>query len=118
MDNQPIRISASAERERRRIVAKLAALGFVLPGSISARSSRCGNPGCVCHVDPTRLHGPYHSWTRTLRGTTVTRNLTDDQLTRYQAWFDDARQLRTLVADLKRVSLQAVHQAEGWELQE
>jgi hypothetical protein len=118
MQKIPRPIRASAERDRQRIVAKLGALGFVLPGSISARSSKCGNPGCVCHVDPTRLHGPYHSWTRTVRGTTVTRNLTDEQLERYQAWFDDARQLRTLLTDLKRVSLQAVHQAEGWDLWE
>lgn len=110
--------STVAERERQRIMAKLGNLGFVLPGSISARRSKCGNPGCICHQDPTRFHGPYHSWTRTLRGKTVTRNLTDDQVERYQPWFDDARQLRDLVLDLKRLSLQVAHRSEGWELHE
>lgn len=118
MPDAPRPICASLERQHQRIVGKLGALGFVLPGSISERNSLCGNPGCVCHRDPTRLHGPYHSWTRTLRGKTLTRNLSDDQVLRYRAWLDDAATLRTLVSDLKRLSLRAIHQAEDWDLQE
>lgn len=104
------------EAERQRIMGELARLGFVLPGSISARSSRCGNAGCSCHDEPPRLHGPYQSWTRKVAGKTVTRNLTHDQIERYTPWFDDARRLRTLVADLKQLSLRAAHRTEGWEL--
>lgn len=104
------------ESERQRIMTELSGLGFVLPGSITTRTSRCGNPGCSCHATPPRLHGPYQTWTRKVGGKTVTRNLTNDQIDRYAAWFDDARRLRTLVADLKQLSLQAAHQAEGWEL--
>ena len=118
MNEKPRPIAAALERKQQRIVSELGALGFVLPGSISARSSLCGNPGCVCHRDPTRLHGPYHSWTRALRGKTLTRNLSDDQVVRYGDWTCDAAKLRTLVTDLKRLSLQAIHQAEGWTFQE
>ena len=118
MSEKPRPISATFERQHQRIVSELGALGFVLPGSVSARSSLCGNPGCVCHRDPTRLHGPYHSWTRALRGKTLTRNLSDDQVLRYRDWIDDAAKLRSLVIDLKQLSLRAIHQAEGWDLRE
>ncbi|MGI8791600.1 MAG: DUF6788 family protein, partial [Acidimicrobiales bacterium] len=61
-------------------------------------------------------HGPYQSWTRKVAGKTVTRNLTHDQIERYTPWFDDARRLRTLVDDLKQLSMRAAHRTEGWEL--
>ena len=118
MNEKPRSIAASLERQQQRIVSELGGLGFVLPGSISARSSLCGNPGCVCHRDPTRLHGPYNSWTRAVRGKTLTRNFSDDQVLRYRDWINDAAKLRTLVTDLKRLSLQAIHQAEDWDLRE
>jgi len=41
-----------------RIAAEIAALGFALPGTIADRMTRCGHPGCRCHDDPPRLHGP------------------------------------------------------------
>ena len=95
------------EDERKRIMAELATIGLVLPGSVTARSSRCGNPGCSCHDEPPRLHGPYQTWTRKVGGKTMTRNLTNDQVERYATWFDDARRLRSLVAELKQLSLRA-----------
>ena len=84
-----------------RIAAGLAAVGFALPGTLTERMTRCGHPGCRCHADPPRLHGPYHQWTRKINGKTVTRILTDDQLAGYQPWFDNQRRLRALVAELK-----------------
>ena len=38
-----------------RITAQLAALGFVLPGTVLYRQARCGKPSCRCHADPPRL---------------------------------------------------------------
>ena len=72
-----------------------------LPGTLTERMTRCGHPGCRCHADPPRLHGPYHQWTRKIAGKTVTRILTDDQLADYQPWFDNQRRLRALVAELE-----------------
>ena len=78
--------------------------GFVLPGTLTERMTRCGHPGCRCHADPPRLHGPYQQWTRKIAGKTVTRILTDDQLADYQPWFDNHRRLRALVAELETLS--------------
>ena len=47
-----------------------------------------------CKAEPPVLHGPYLHWTRTLAGKTVTRTLTQEQASRYQPWFDNARRLR------------------------
>ena len=41
-----------------RITAQLAALGFVLPGTVLYRQARCGKPSCRCHADPPVLHPP------------------------------------------------------------
>ena len=52
-------------------------------------------------ADPPALHGPYLHWTRTVAAKTVTRTLTQDQARRYQAWFDNASQLRDLLSELE-----------------
>jgi hypothetical protein len=105
------------EAERQRIMTELNRISFVLPGSVTSRSSRCGNPGCRCHDEPPTLHGPYQTWTRAVSGKTVTRNLSDEQMERYATWFNDARRLRRLVSELKQLSLRAANQAENWDLQ-
>ncbi len=82
-------------------IAETAQAGFILPGTLTERMTRCGYSRCRCHADPTRLHWPYHQWTRKMNGKTVTRILTDDQLADYQPWFDNQRRLRELIAELE-----------------
>lgn len=105
---------AAQQRAQQRIARRLAAAGFALPGTITQRMMRCGKRGCRCKDDPPQLHGPYIQWTRTVDGKTVTKLLSQDQLTRYQPWFDNARQLRELLAQLEAVSINAITKAEGW----
>ena len=92
----------------------LAHIDHALPGSLAHRYLRCGKPNCQCHADPPTLHGPYLHWTRTVAGKTVTRTLTQDQAERYRPWFDNARTLRSLLAELEAHSLRAAEHAEGW----
>lgn len=91
------------------IAAEIAALGFTLPGSLAARLTRCGTPGCRCH-DPEQavLHGPYPTWTRKVAGRSVTRRLTAEQFEAYQSWFTAHRRLRELVAELEELSLEII----------
>ena len=84
----------------------------VLPGSVVVRRIPCGKPGCACKSDPDAAHGPYIQWTRSVRGRTVTRLLTPEQLDRYRPWFDNARRLKDLVAKLEAASVQAFESAE------
>jgi hypothetical protein len=82
---------------RKALADALAEIDGLLPGSVVVRHMRCGKRGCACKADPPSLHGPYIQWTRTVRGKTVTRFLSEAQLGRYQPWFDNARRLKELV---------------------
>jgi hypothetical protein len=97
------------------IAEALAQAGFILPGTLTERMTRCGRANCRCHADPPRLHGPYHQWTRKKDGKTVTRILTDDQLADYQPWFDSQRRLRALTAQLEALSQEITDQDPRWE---
>ncbi len=101
------------EATRRALADELAAIDGVLPGSVVLRQMRCGKPGCACKHDLPSLHGPYIQWTRTVHGKTVTRYLSQDQLARYQQWFDNARRLKEIIAKLEIASLHAVEQSEA-----
>lgn len=106
--------TAREHHRRQAILNQIAALGFCLPGTLTERHTRCSSPGCRCRSDPPALHGPYYSWTRKINGKTVTRTLSPEQAQRYQPWFDDARKLRALSADLEAQSLKLAQDAEGW----
>lgn len=60
------------------------------------------------------LHGPYLSWIRKNDGRAITRKLTPEQEQRYRPWFDNARRLQQLIAELQAPSVQAIEDAEGW----
>lgn len=93
---------------RRGLAAELSRIDGVLPGSVVVRHMRCGKPSCACKADPPALHGPYIQWTRTVDGKTVTRFLSEEQLARYQPWFDNARRLKELLAKLQIASVHAL----------
>lgn len=107
------RLGRAIKQSQQRIARELQLVDFALPGSVIRRDMRCGKPGCRCKADPPQLHGPYFQWTRKVNGKTVTRLLTEDQLSRYQGWFDNARKLRRLLAELEALSLKAFEQTEG-----
>ena len=97
---------------RKALAEALAQIDGLLPGSVVVRLMRCGKRNCACRADPPALHGPYTQWTRTVRGKTVTKLLTDEQLARYQPWFDNSRRLKDLIAKREVVSLQAIETAD------
>jgi hypothetical protein len=105
------------EATRRGIAQAMGEIDGALPGSVVVRHMRCGKPGCACKADPRALHGPYIQWTRTVGGKTVTKFLSQDQLARYQPWFDNARRLKELTAMLQIASVHAVEISEGWATQ-
>ena len=98
---------ADYRRQHRKLAAQLAQIGFIATGTLIERSTRCGTPGCACHADPPRLHGPYHQWTTKIAGKTVTRRLTDHQAAHYREWIDNNRQLRQLTTQMRQISARA-----------
>ena len=105
---------ARAEAIAAEITALLSSADFALPGTVADRLTRCGYPGCRCHADPPRRHGPYHQWTRRKNGKTATRILTDEQLADYGPWFDNHRRLRELVTELEALSLDIAEADPRW----
>jgi len=98
-----------------RIHAQIAELGPCLPGTISTRKLRCGNPRCRCRDQETdQRHGPYRYWTRKLAGKTASRLLSPEQAARYQPWLDNDKRLHALVRELEALAIRAAHDAEGW----
>ena len=89
------------------VAQELPEVGFPLRGSLLERFSKCGSPGCACHTDPARRHGPYWQWTAKIKGKTVTRAVGPDQLPRYRQWTDNAKRIDHIVQELYDLSAQA-----------
>ena len=84
--------------------AQLQTVGFIVQGSIQTRHLKCGKTACRCHDDPDVRHGPYHYWTRKVRGKTVGLNLTEDELVLYREWIENNRELERLVKEMRHLS--------------
>jgi hypothetical protein len=115
---ETVPVAASHQAEARQIAAELAKIartGMVLPGSITQRRTRCGHPRCACRADPPRLHGPYWQWTRKLAAKTTGRWLTPGQQHDYQAWIDNDRRLRDLLARLEALGTAAFEADPRWQ---
>jgi hypothetical protein len=106
--------TATQRRRAAQLAQALGQIGFVLPGTLLERRTRCGKPNCRCKSDPPTLHGPYYQWTRKVDGRTVTRLLTAEQLVRYRDWFANAQRARQLLAELETLSITIADHNEGW----
>jgi len=102
---EPTRDEIEAQR---RLVARLGELGFVLPGSLVRRHTRCGNRRCHCYGEPPELHGPYLQWTRTEANKTVSRIWSDEQLSRYEGWLENARLARETLSEMEALAISIV----------
>lgn len=86
--------------------AALAAVGFMLRGSLVERMLPCGTAGCRCHADPPQLHGPYWQWSRRVHGQTVSRMLPDGQVPRYQEWIENGKRFDAIASAMHELSAQ------------
>ena len=50
---------------------ELQRLELFCKGTVLARRMKCGRPGCPCHTDPNKRHGPYWEWTYKAAAKTV-----------------------------------------------
>lgn len=86
---------------------ELAQVGFILKGTVSRRFLTCGSPGCRCHAEPPRWHGPYWQWTSKVRGKTVSRMLSEEEARRYQEWISNGRRFEKIVKQIYDIASQA-----------
>lgn len=100
-------LQSMATRDENRfktLKASLADLGPFRRGTVLRRFVPCGKAGCRCQADPPQLHGPYHEWTRKVKGKTVTVRVTEEQAGLLKQWIANARRLDKILADMQRVS--------------
>jgi len=95
------------ERTYRGLLAELAQIGFISPGSVMVRYTSCGKPGCRCQGDPPQRHGPYYQYSRAIAGKTVSRRLTEHDAELYRGWITNRRRLEQIVAQLEQTSAAA-----------
>lgn len=68
------------EDQRAELYAQLAATGDFRRGSVNETYRRCGKPNCACAQPDHPGHGPRYLWTRSVQGSTRTRQLTGLEL--------------------------------------
>lgn len=84
-----------------KIMAKIAALGPMLPGSISKQWNVCGTPGCHCkdRVNPIK-HGPYNQISFTVGGQSSTMFIKKADLPEVGRRLKCYRQFKSLKTEL------------------
>jgi hypothetical protein len=87
-------------------------LGFISTGSVMKVYKTCGNPGCRCHKDKSKRHGPYNIWTRKVDSKTVTRTLNDEQAKIARKCIDNMRKLEKILDQMKDLSVQYIENYE------
>ena len=91
------------ERRYARLTARLAKLGFVLQGTITARTMVRADPQAPGRE---KTYGPYYQWTFKRTGKTVTVNLTASQAKTYQRAIDNHRKMEKTLEEMRALSLE------------
>jgi hypothetical protein len=87
---------------------RLAQTGYICTGTVATVYRKCGKSYCACATDPNARHGPYHSWTRKVKGKTVTRNLTEAQADSCSRYIANYRELEQLLEEMKSMTAEHV----------
>ena len=88
-------------------------LGFISTGSVMKIYKTCGNPGCRCHKDKSKRHGPYNVWTRKVDAKTVTRTLNNEQAKIVRKCINNMRKLEKILDQMKDLSVQYIENYEN-----
>ncbi len=85
-------------------VAKVVSSEQLRKGTVLERRMKCGKPGCACHTDRSKRHGPYWEWTYKANGKTVNVRLSPHAGPIYKAASQQYRKLKSLLTRLQRLS--------------
>jgi hypothetical protein len=69
---------------------------------------KCGKPGCACHADASKRHGPYWELTYKTQAKTVNLRLSSQAGPIYKAASQQHRKLKSLLNRLERLSRTAL----------
>ena len=92
--------TSALQKRRQELLARIAALGDLRPGSLVRNCRRCGRPQCSCADKEHPGHGPYWLLTRSVKGKTRSQSIPASQVKKTQAQIAECQRLRRLVAEL------------------
>ncbi len=108
-EKQPGQSSGRYASLKRELASLAMQMGFLLTGSVQSRFFECSrDSNCRCHDDPANRHGPYHYWTRKVKGQTVSTSLTDEQLALFQEWIENSRALDRVLKRMRHESMRVI----------
>ena len=96
------------EKKYDKLKNQLVKIGHVCLGSINTVYTKCGNTYCECIKDKTKKHGPYYSWTRKIKGKTVSKRLSENQVKICKKFINNYKKLKVLIENMKDVSAKIV----------
>ena len=94
---------SALEQRRDSILAALATLGDMRPGSLVHRFMKCSTASCRCHDKDDPGHGPYSVLVRHIDGKRTSRSVPAECVDTVQAQVDNFQRFRSLTAELGAV---------------
>jgi len=96
------------DRRIKKVKETIAAMGYVLQGTISRVFLSCGKLQCPCHNDPARKHGPYFYLTRKENGKTLSIKLPTGKIRPYREYVENYARLKRILKRYARLSEKAI----------
>ena len=96
------------KKEYAELKKQLSQIGFICTGSVLTTYHTCGNLYCSCSTDASSLHGPYNSWTRKVKGKTISRTLTYEQAKMTKEFIKNYRNLEKLLKKMKNLTVEFI----------
>ena len=91
--------------QRQQLIAQLAQVRDMRPGSLVPRFRKCGKPSCHCAKEGAKGHGPSFSLTHAVNGKTITNVIpAGPAVDRTRAQLEEYRRFRDLAQELVSVS--------------
>jgi carbamate kinase len=94
------------KRRYERLAARLAALGPIVQGTITARTITKEDPQ---YPGQTKTIGPYYQWTFKRNAKTVTVNLSAQQSKHFRKAIDNNHKAETLLAQMRELSVEILN---------
>ena len=91
----------------------IAALDFLVSGTLHHRTKLCGKPTCRCANDPTARHGPYYEWGRMRDGKLVQSTVTPAQAKLLERAITNHQRAKALLAQWEQLSEQEILKPEA-----
>ena len=95
-------------RRFRQLKRELENLEYFCKGTVLERRMKCGQPGCACHQNPSKRHGPYWEWTYKAQGKTMNVRLSAAAGPIYKAGSLQYRKWKLLLSRLEQLSRSAL----------